>query len=192
LNPVCGEDLRRAIRPSAKAGRLLMAAYFGFLVLSAVRTGGAASAPRVVDNAVSITVSGEADVVLVDPKGRRDESRGAVPVSTFPGCWRSPQAGGGESVGEAEPHPTTNIFDLEGSAPGKYRLYLKRRERSEVTIVVLRRIPGRAPCTLERHTQVRAGARQCWSLLWNDWSRTDSCWVTATPLPLHRGSATQK
>ena len=78
--------------------------------------------PRVVDNAVSITVSGELDVVLVDPKGRRDEYRGAVRVSTFPGCWRSPQAGGSESVGEAETQPTTNIFDLEGSAPGTYRL----------------------------------------------------------------------
>ena len=176
-------------RRSARVVRMLMATCLIVVALALASPPDTNSASRIVDNAVSITVSGEVDVVLVDPKGRRDEYRGAVSVSTFPGCWRSPQAGGRESVGEAATQPTTNIFDLEGSAPGTYRLYLSGRERSKVTLVVIRRVHGKPPCALERHTEVKAGTRQCWSLSWNDWSRTDSCWVSATFLPRHRGKA---
>jgi len=174
---------------SARAWRILMAACLVVVALVLANPPDTLSAPRVADNAVSITVSGEVDVVLVDPKGRRDEYRGAVPVSTFEGCWRSPRVSGGESVGEAETQPTTSIFDLNGPAPGTYRLYLSGRERSKVTLVVIRRGPGKPPCALERHTEVKAGTRQCWLLSWSDWGRTDSCWVSATVLHRHRGKS---
>ena len=142
----------------------------------------AGAAPRSDDNAVTITVNGDVSVVLVDPLGRRDEYRGGTVVSTFPGCWRSPEAGGGESVGEDEAESTTNIFDLDGSPPGRYRIYVTGRRLTEVFIVIERRLPGGRVCSSQDSLWVGKRGQRGWGVSWNRWSQTDSCWVTLNKL----------
>src|SRR5512143_965920 len=86
-------------------------------------------------NSVSISVSGEADVVLVDPYGRRDIDRNGTIVSSFPGCYRTADIGT-TSVDSDEPRTTMTVFALSGSAAGTYRLEVRAREATEVFVTL--------------------------------------------------------
>ncbi len=150
--------MRRVTLPSG-IGILLV------VVLSGLSSPGSATAktqsvPPAQAFRVDLEVSGDASVMLVDPRGRRTGWEWHF-VRDIPGCRL-------DAIGDEIAEPTAYTFHFARAA-GSYRLDVKPRTDGEVTISI--RASGRAGHACDGHTSRTVSADStCWCRV--SWSVT--------------------